>query len=1365
VENGSRRKERDRKEGQVIFSYWEDLRIVLPYLRHCKKLAALSVLLTLAGALAPLLDPLPLAFLLNYVLGDRPPPEFISAIVGSDKYSLLAFAVGAGVVVALLPPVLRVASKYVNTRLEQGVSLDFRSDLFEHCQGLSQAYYDDKSAGDFIYRINTEARAAGSIVVGIPPVVQRMITTVAMVVIAFQLDSELVLLSLVAVPFIYYSTHYYAKRIHPHLVRVRDLEGVGLKMISEGIRMLGVIVSFNRQGEERRRFRAQGEHAVQARLDVTLRQTVFGLVVALITALGTALVLGVGGMHVLQGSLTVGGLIIVLSYIRSAYVSLEALPPSMARLQQWLVDLKFARSLFDVAPDVQEAPDARAIGRAEGAVAFEGVHFNYPGRDSTLTDISFEVRAGGTVAIVGATGAGKTTLVSLLPRFRDPCGGRILLDGVDTRELKLDSLRAQISVVQQEPLLFSGTVAENIRYGRLDATDDDVIEAAKAANVHDFIEGLPDAYDTWLGERGAKVSGGERQRMAVARAFLKDAPILILDEPTSSVDSKTESVILAALDRLMAGRTTFLIAHRLSTIHHADQIIVLDQGELVERGSHEELIRSDGLYRRLFQLQARLHPKEERAETEMDRSEREEESDAEWRRATALLRGDRAERGRVRVEAAAAAPNSAFPQELLLTPVSRQPTVLAPATVQAVLGRGLPVSAASEVPSPPGASIVVVTHNNLVFTRMCLESVLANTPVPSVEVVVVDNASSDGTVDYLRDVSESQPNVRPIFNQENVGFGPATNQGLRHASGEVLVLLNNDTIVPPGWLERLCLHLADPELGLVGPVTNHAGNEARIEADYRTYGELVQFAQRRAELEEGRLVDIAALTMFCVALRRDVYERVGPLDERFELGMFEDDDYSLRVRALGQRVACAHDVFVHHFGQASFGKLFASGEYMALFEANRRRFELKWGMSWTPHQERLSPDYRRLREAVRNTVCQVAPPDATVMVASKGDSVLLDLGGRRAWHFPHGMGGGYAGHYPADSGEAIRQVEHLRDRGADFLVFPSTALWWLEHYPGLREHLGARYRQLQRDGIALIYSLRESSAPVARSLEERRTPSAATTAATSPGSGAADNGNGKSLQGPAPFCIAGMHRSGTSMVARTLNLVGVYLGEHSDLLRPTPENPDGYWEHRGFLALNEQLLDELGGGWDCPPTPPEEWLADDPIIRLGREGQALIERFPAEVAWAWKDPRNSITLPFWRQLIPELRVVVCLRNPLEVALSLRRRGSFSQRLSLALWKTYNQRILESTEPEARLITRYESFLSEPADELRRILEFLALEVPDSTIESACAAVKPELRQNRCTTDDLLHSGASSEVIELYTRMAAEARRALPRVAL
>jgi ABC-type multidrug transport system fused ATPase/permease subunit len=237
-------------------------------------------------------------------------------------------------------------------------------------------------------------------------------------------------------------------------------------------------------------------------------------------------------------------------------------------------------------------------------VRFEHVNFSYSGRTDTLSDVTFEARPGDVVAIVGPTGAGKSTMASLIPRFYAPKSGRITLDGRDLREVTLKSLRRQVSIVLQEPLLFSGTVAENIRYGRLEATDAQVVEAAKAANAHEFIERLPQKYDTVVGERGAQLSGGERQRIAVARAFLKDAPVLILDEPTSSIDSRTEAVILDALDRLMAGRTTFMIAHRLSTVRKADQILVVDRGRIVERGTHEELLAAGGLYRQLHDMQA-----------------------------------------------------------------------------------------------------------------------------------------------------------------------------------------------------------------------------------------------------------------------------------------------------------------------------------------------------------------------------------------------------------------------------------------------------------------------------------------------------------------------------------------------------------------------------------------------------------------------------------------------------------------------------------------------------------------------------------------------------------------------------------------
>jgi len=338
---------------------------------------------------------------------------------------------------------------------------------------------------------------------------------------------------------------------------------------------------------------------------LTVSQTLFTMAVNVTTAAGTALVLGYGAYQVIQGQLTLGTLLIVMFYVASVYNPLQAIAGAGATVQEHLINLRVAFGLLDTEAEIRDAPDARPLERMEGRVTFERVSFIYPGRVSTLKDVSIDVRPGQVVAIVGPTGAGKTTLMSLLPRFYDPMGGRILLDGADIRTVTLQSLRQHFSVVLQEPLLFSASIAENIRYGRLDASMDDVEAAARAANAHDFIAALPDGYETILGERGSRLSGGERQRVAVARAFLKDAPILILDEPTSSVDSKTEGVILDALDRLIVGRTTFMIAHRLSTVRHADLIVVLDHGRVVEQGDHEALIARGGLYHEMYETQAR----------------------------------------------------------------------------------------------------------------------------------------------------------------------------------------------------------------------------------------------------------------------------------------------------------------------------------------------------------------------------------------------------------------------------------------------------------------------------------------------------------------------------------------------------------------------------------------------------------------------------------------------------------------------------------------------------------------------------------------------------------------------------------------
>lgn len=580
---------------------------ILKYLRPYRPLAATSLLLIVVSAVIGLAAPWPLKLLIDNVLGGLPLTGWGQTIFGGfgTGRSLLPYVVLAGLLVAIVDKAFNVLSNYVNTRLELKMILDFRSDLFDHVQKLSMAFHDKKKTGGFMMRINMSSGSVGGVTMMVPTLGQSALTLIGMFWLSYRMDRTLALLSLSVMPFLYYSTKYYLRTLVGRLKEVKRLEAASLQIVHEAVSMMRVILSFGRQTYEQDKFRKHGETAVAARVTVTTKQTLFTLAVHSTTAVGTALVLGVGASHVLDGTLTVGQLLVIMSYIAAVYQPLEAITSTLGQIRAQTVQLQMALELLEEEPGIIESPNAVEIGRARGQIVFENVSFAYDERQPTLKGLSFEASAGQVLAVVGPTGAGKSTLISLIPRFYDPAEGRVLLDGIDIRELTLDSLRRQISMVLQEPLLFSTTIGENIRYGRLDATDEEVEEAAKAANAHDFIMRLPDKYKTALGERGSRVSVGERQRITIARAFLKDAPILILDEPTSSIDSRTEAVILDALDRLMIGRTTIMIAHRLSTVRHADWTVVLNQGEIAEQGTPDDLLARQGLYAQLSEIQSR----------------------------------------------------------------------------------------------------------------------------------------------------------------------------------------------------------------------------------------------------------------------------------------------------------------------------------------------------------------------------------------------------------------------------------------------------------------------------------------------------------------------------------------------------------------------------------------------------------------------------------------------------------------------------------------------------------------------------------------------------------------------------------------
>jgi ATP-binding cassette subfamily B protein len=545
------------------------------------------VLLSFAATPLSLLTPLPLKIAVDTVIGSQPVPEFLAPLLpaATSKTALLMAAGALLAIVSILTCSVSLGLSLLRTYTSERLTLGFRAKLFHRAQQLSFDYHDRKGTLDAVYRIQNDATALrGFAISGIVPLCANAVTLFAMIVVTARIDPVLAILSLAICPALYLLMALSRRNVRPQWAKLKAAESTALGVVHEVLAALRTVKSFNREEQEEERFLERASKLVTGNVRVALIEGVFDLFIGLTIALGTTAVLVIGVRHVQAGVLSLGSLLLVMGYLAQLYRPLETISRQVTKLQSYIASAERACALLDSPADVPQRPSARPLRRAYGRVAFEHVSFAY-GAERVLDDISFDIAAGAAVGIVGRTGAGKTTMMNLLARFYDPTSGRILLDGVDLRDYRVDDLRRQFALVLQEPVLFSTTIGENIAYARSDATQQEIIAAAKAANAHDFIARLPEGYDTPVGERGLTLSGGERQRISLARAFLKDAPILILDEPTSAVDTGTEAAIIESLDRLIAGRTSLIIAHRPSTIRHCDQIIHVDGGRLLGVGS------------------------------------------------------------------------------------------------------------------------------------------------------------------------------------------------------------------------------------------------------------------------------------------------------------------------------------------------------------------------------------------------------------------------------------------------------------------------------------------------------------------------------------------------------------------------------------------------------------------------------------------------------------------------------------------------------------------------------------------------------------------------------------------------------------